>query len=214
MTVTDQMWARGASAPVTLPSAPAPPAPPTYFPPTTEGGRPGRGPRRRFPRWIVGTLVLVAVAAAGVGGGWALRGANTPDPAVASPSAAPTSETPTLTADEAKKQTCEAYDTIGTQWTAAYRTWLAALPPNWTWDDPAVKTVTATFDGVATQAAAQLSSLVAPSTPAEVSTAVQDVRSAIVSLAASHGKTAGSETTAKIDETMAKVDQANRVCGL
>ncbi len=216
----DQIWAHGATPPVTPPTgppAPVPPAPPTYFPPTGEGSSPpGPGPRRGFPRWIASGAVLVAVAAAGFAAGWALRGATdtrTPAPtAASSASAAPI--TPTLTPEAAKQQTCAAYDAIGRQWTASYKAWLAALPPGWTWDDPAVKSATATFDAAAISDAAQLGSLIAPNTPADVAAAVQDVRAAIVSLAASHGHTAGPETNTRIDETMAKLEQANKVCGL
>lgn len=218
MTVTDQMWARGASAPVTLPPAPAPPAPPTYFPPTAEGGRPGRGPRRRFPRWIAATVVLVAVAAAGIGG-WALRGATNADPVPppAAPTAAPSvpPQGGGLSPEQAKAQTCGAYKTLGTQWSGAYQKWLAALPQPWSWSDPVVKTATAEFDATATAVASQLAQLTAPNAPTDVTNAVRDVRLQIVDLAASHGQTGtGAETDAKLDAVDAAMATANRACGL
>lgn len=214
--MTDQMWARGATAPVTLPPAPAPPAPPTYFPPTAEGGRPGRGPGRRFPRWIAGIAVLVVVVAAGLGG-WALRGATDADPApTVTPTAAPSVPSQGgLTVDQAKAQTCGAYKTLGTQWSSAYQKWLAALPQPWSWNDPVVKTATAEFDATATSVASQLAQLTAPNAPADVTNAVRDVRLQIVDLAASHGQTGtGTETDAKLDAVDAAMATANRVCGL
>ncbi len=217
-TTPDQAWARGATTAITMPPiTPAPPPSPTYYPPVSggNGDQPGRGPRRRLPRWIAGAAALAVVAGAGIAGGWALRSHDTtPAPVAAPTSTAPAVVAPTLTPDEAKTQTCAAYKTIGLQWTSAYKAWLAALPPNWTWDDPAVKTATNTFDAAATQQAAQLNSLIAVNTPLDVANAVQGVRGAIVALAASHGNTTGSATNDKIDATMARLDDANKVCGL
>lgn len=217
VTTTDHAaWARGATASVTMPPAPAPPAPPTYFPPTAEGGRPGRGPRRRFPRWIAGVAVVVAVAGAGIGG-WALRGVTGTDPV---PQAVPTAEPSApseggLSLEQAKAQTCGAYKTLGAQWSSAYKTWLAALPQPWSWNDPVVKTATAEFDATATSVASQLAQLTAPNAPTDVTNAVRDVRLQIVDLAASHGQTGtGAETDAKLDAVDAAMATANKACGL
>lgn len=212
MTVTDQMWARGASAPITLPPAPAPPAPPTYFPPTTEGGRPGRGPRRRFPRWIAGIAVLVAVAAAGIGGGWALRGANAPESATQPTTTA--NAIPDFNPTDARKQSCDAYAALGTQWSQAYRAWLPAVSGvNWHWEDPPVADATKTFSAAQTQIVIQLRSLIAPGTPGDVSTAVNAYASSILSLGAALGNASGPDTTSRIDAVDAASAAANKVCG-
>ncbi|MEN4464381.1 hypothetical protein VXE65_20415 [Mycolicibacterium conceptionense] len=215
MTTTDHnVWARGATTSVVAPDT-APPAPPTYYPPTTEGGQPSPGgPRRKLPRWIATTAVIVAIGGAGVGG-WALRGTQSPAATPATPSASPTAAAPTLTAEQAKQQTCGAYKTLGTQWSAAYQKWLAALPQPWAWTDPAVKSATAEFDATATQVASQLAQLTAPGTPADVAATVRDVRLKIVDLAASHGQTGtGAETDAKIDAVDTAMAAANKVCGI
>ncbi|CAN5876351.1 hypothetical protein BH09ACT7_BH09ACT7_54370 [soil metagenome] len=211
VTTTDHAaWARGATAPVTLPPAPAPPAPPTYFPPTAEGGRPGRGPRRRFQRWIVAALVLVAVAAAGVGGGWALRGANTPESAT-QPSTA--NATPDLNPTDARKQTCDAYAALGTQWSQAYHAWLPSVSGvNWHWEDAPVADATRAFSEAQTQIVIQLRSLVAPGTPGDVSTAVNAYTSSILSLGAALGNASGPDTTSRIDAVDAASATANKVC--
>lgn len=216
MTTTDHTaWARGAATSASAPET-APPAPPTYYPPTAEGGQPSSpgGPRRKVPRWVGAAAVVVAIAGAGVGG-WALRGTQTPAPAPAAPSANPTAAAPALTADQAKLQTCGAYKTLGVQWSAAYQKWVGALPQPWSWTDPAVKTATAEFDATATQVASQLAQLTAPGTPADVANTVRDVRIKIVDLAASHGQTGtGAETDAKIDAVDAAMTAANRACGI
>lgn len=212
MTTTDHnVWARGAATSV-VPDT-APPAPPTYYPPTAEGGQPSPGgPRRKLPRWIGTAAVIVAIASAGVGG-WALRGTQASTPAA--PSVSPTAEAPALTSEQARQQTCGAYKTLGTQWSAAYQKWLAALPQPWAWTDPAVKSATAEFDAAATQVASQLAQLTAPGTPTDVAATVRDVRLKIVDLAASHGQTGtGAETDAKIDAVDTAMAAANKVCGI
>lgn len=213
--MTDQMWARGATAPVTLPPAPAPPAPPTYFPPTAEGGRPGRGPRSRFPRWIAGIAVLVVVAAAGVGGGWALRGANAPTSAAPTPSAQAPTGVSTFNPDQARARACDGFATIGTQWSAAYVQWLPNVSgPNWRWDDPTVKAATDRFAATESQVVTEINALVAPNTPADVAAAINAYTSAILAFAATHGTADGPQMSAKIDTIDAAVVSARQVCGL
>lgn len=215
---TDQAWARGATAPVTLPSAPAPPAPPTYFPPTAEGGRPGRGPRRRFPRWIVGTVVLVVVAAAGVGGGWALRGATTPEqaPPSAFPSTPGTANL--LTPAQAKQQACDGYATLGAQWSAGFTDWKAAVSAagdGWTWSTPGVKEATAKFFPSQTQMVSQLRGLVAPNTPVDVASTVNDYAAAVLGFTATQGTNlSGADINAKVDAINGAADSVIKACGL
>lgn len=215
MTTTDQsVWARGSTAAqVTLP---APPAPPTYHPPTAEGSSGGgRGPRRRIPRWISAIAVLAAITGAGIGG-WALRGATTPatNPATSTPSSAAPTPASALTPEQARDQACGAYRTLGLEWSAAYQTWLGSLPHPWTWTDPAVKTATAEFDRTAMSVASQLTQLTEPNTPANVTDSIRNVRLAIVALAASHGQTStGADTDSQIDAVDNSMAEATRVCG-
>jgi hypothetical protein len=122
---------------------------------------------------------------------------------------------PSLSLEQAKEQTCSAYKTLGIQWSAAYRTWLAALPQPWSWNDPVVKSATLAFDATATSVASQLGQLTAPTAPADVTDAVGDVQLRIVALAASHGQTGtGAETDAKLDAVDVAMATANRACGL
>jgi hypothetical protein len=158
-------------------------------------------------------LVLVIVAAAGVGSGWALRGANTPESAPAAPTTA-ANPTASLTPVDARKQTCDAYAALGTQWSQAYRAWLPAVSGlNWHWDDPPVTDATKTFSEAQTQIVIQLRSLIAPGSPPDVSTAVNAYASSILSLGAGLGNASGSETTSRIDAVDAAATAANKVCG-
>lgn len=152
---TDPGQAHSATPPVTPPVGPPVPAPPRHFPPTAQGSGPAsRGPQRRFTRWIVGGVVLVAVAAAGVASGWALRGAtSTQTPTTPSASRAPSGAGFDIA--QAKTQACNGYATAGTQWAR---------------DDPKVTAVTADFDTKQTQVAAQLAQLTDPNAPLTSST--------------------------------------------
>lgn len=215
MTTTDHnVWARGATTSVVAPDT-APPAPPTYYPPTTEGGQPSPGgPRRKLPRWIATTAVIVAIAGAGVGG-WALRGTQSPAATPATPSASPTAAAPTLTAEQAKQQTCDAYTMLGTQWNQAYHAWLPSVSGvNWRWDEPAVADATKSFSAAQAQIVIQLRALSVPGTPASVSTAVASYGDALLSLGAALGNASGTDTNARIDAVDAAAAAANRACGI
>lgn len=185
---TDPGQAHSATPPVTPPVGPPVPAPPRHFPPTAQGSGPAsRGPQRRFTRWIVGGVVLVAVAAAGVASGWALRGAtSTQTPTTPSASRAPSGAGFDIA--QAKTQACNGYATAGTQWARAYKEWLRTLSPGWRWNDPAVVDSTARFDTVANQAVLQMNGLIDPSTPSDVAQAIHGYTAAILAYAARHGR--------------------------
>ncbi len=196
----DQIWAHGTPPPM------GHSGPPAYFP-----------PRRTFPRGIVGAVVLVAVAAAGVAGGWALRGATTPQTSVTAPqqTTTPSGVAPSLTPDAARKQTCDAYLALGTQWNRAYHAWLPSVTgTNWRWDDPPVADATKTFAAAQTQIVTQLRSLIVPGTPNDVATAVYNYTTAILSLGAGLGNASGPDTTARIDAVDAASGAGNKACGV
>lgn len=190
--------------------APAPPTPPTYYPPTAESGR-GRGPRGQFPRWITAIAVLVAVFAAGFGG-WALRGATTPEPTpVATPE--PPGAANVLTPGQAKQQACDAFTTIGAQWADSYREWLPVVTtPGWRWTDPVVKEATDKFATKETRVVTQINALVAPTTPPDVRNAITDYTSAILTYAAGHGTASQTQMNAQEAAIDAAAAHANQVC--
>ncbi len=215
---SDAMWARGAVAHTVI----NPPQAPVYqYPPDNNAPGDG-GPRGRFPRFLLLLIAGIAILGLGIGGGWALRGATTPGattPGAIAPSpteAAPSTATAGgLSPAQAKQQACNAYQTLGNQWSNAYQQWLAALPKPWSWSDPAVQAATTRFDATATQVAAQLAALIDPKTPNDVASAITDVRLQIINLAASHGQTStGAETDAKLDAVDRSMAAANRVCGI
>lgn len=210
---SDAMWSRGAVAHTVI----NPPQAPVYqYPP--DNNAPGTGgPRGRFPRFLLLLIAGIAILGIGIGGGWALRGTTTPGAIAPSPTeAAPSTAAPGgLSPAQAKQQACNAYQTLGNQWSNAYQQWLAALPKPWSWSDPAVQAATTRFDATATQVAAQLAALIDPKTPNDVASAITDVRLQIVNLAASHGQTStGAETDAKLDAVDRSMAAANRVCGI
>ncbi|WP_255802289.1 hypothetical protein [Mycobacteroides abscessus] len=210
---SDAMWARGAVAHTVI----NPPQAPVYqYPP--DNNAPGTGgPHGRFPRFLLLLIAGIAILGIGIGGGWALRGTTTPGAIAPSPTeAAPSTAAPGgLSPAQAKQQACNAYQTLGNQWSNAYQQWLAALPKPWSWSDPAVQAATTRFDATATQVAAQLAALIDPKTPNDVASAITDVRLQIVNLAASHGQTStGAETDAKLDAVDRSMAAANRVCGI
>lgn len=216
-TTPDQAWARGATAAITMPPiAPTPPPPPTYYPPVSggNGDQPGRGPRRRFPRWIAGAAALAVVTGAGIAGGWALRSHDTaPAPVAVPTSTAPAVAAPTLTVDEAKTQACNGYATNATQWSRAYKQWLATLSPGWRWGDAAVTESTARFDATANQVVAQINGLIDPNTPSEVAKDIRAYTTAVLAYSASHGTADESQMHAQeraIDTAAAAADAA---CG-
>lgn len=210
---SDAMWSRGAVAHTVI----NPPQAPVYqYPP--DNNAPGTGgPRGRFPRFLLLLIAGIAILGIGIGGGWALRGTTTPGAIAPAPTeAAPsTAAAGGLSPAQAKQQACNAYQTLGNQWSNAYQQWLAALPKPWSWSDPAVQAATTRFDATATQVAAQLAALIDPKTPNDVASAITDVRLQIVNLAASHGQTStGAETDAKLDAVDRSMAAANRVCGI
>ncbi|OKH73689.1 hypothetical protein EB73_06630 [Mycobacterium sp. SWH-M3] len=206
MTTTDhEMWAHGAAASVTPAALTA--QPPIYNYPPDEPGPGPDGPRHKLPRWLPAAAV-VTIAAAGFGG-WLLRGTQADTAPAAAP---PTATVDPLTPDQAKQQTCGAYKTLGMQWSMAYQKWTKALPQPWTWDDPAVTAATSEFDTTATQVASQMTQLTEPGTPADVTSAVREVRLKIVDLAASHGQITTS-ADAKLDAVDQAMTMANQVCG-
>lgn len=219
-TTPDQAWARGATAAITMPPiAPAPPPPPTYYPPVSggNGDQPGRGPRRRLPRWIAGAAALAVVAGAGIAGGWALRSHDTtPAPVAAPTSTAPAAAAPTLTPDEAKTQACNAFSTAGTQWAAAYHdTWLPAVTASgWKWSDPQVKDAVTKFSSVETQVVTEINGLIAPSTPPDVVSAIHAYTSAILAYSAGHGAATQAEMNAQETAIDNAADRATKVCGI
>ncbi|SIA23301.1 hypothetical protein [Mycobacteroides abscessus] len=171
------------------------------------------GQRNNFPQFLL--IVIAGIAVLGLGVGCTIRGTT------AQNTIAPTSPEPTavaavgLTPAQAKQQSCDAYRTLGNQWSTAYQQWLAELPTPWSWNDPAVQTATTRFDTTATQVAAQLATLTDPHTPTEVASAITDVRLQIVNLAASHGQTStGAETDAKLDAIDRSMATANQICDL
>ncbi len=213
----NQIWAHGATPPVTAPVGPSFPGHPTYFPPTGGGNGPsGPGTKRAFPSWIVVAVALVAVAAAGVAGGWALRGATTsPTSATPPQPTTPSAAGPSLTPDAARKQTCDAYLALGTQWNRAYHAWLPSVSgTNWHWDDPPVTEATKTFAAAQTQVVTQLRSLIVPGTPTDVATAVYNYTAAILSLGAGLGNASGPDTNARIDAVDAASAAGNKACGV
>lgn len=210
---SDAMWSRGAVAHTVI----NPPQAPVYqYPP--DNNAPGAGgPRGRFPRFLLLLIAGIAILGIGIGGGWALRGTTTPGAIAPAPTeAAPTTAAAGgLSPAQAKQQSCNAYQTLGNQWSNAYQQWLTALPKPWSWSDPAVQAATTRFDATATQVAAQLAALIDPNTPNDVASAITDVRLQIVNLAASHGQTStGAETDAKLDAVDRSMANANRVCGI
>lgn len=213
----NQIWAHGATPPATPPTGPPNPTHPMHFPPTGGGsGLSGPGTKRGFARWIVGAVVLVAVAAAGVAGGWALRGATTSQTSATPPQqTTPSGTGPNLTPDAARKQTCDAYLALGTQWSRAYHAWLPSVSgTNWHWDDPAVTDATKTFAATQTQIVTQLRSLIVPGTPSDVTTAVYNYTAAILSLGAGLGNASGPDTNTRIDAVDAASAAGNKACGV
>lgn len=210
----NQVWAHGTTPPATPPTGPASPA---NFPPTGEGsGQHPLGSKRRFARWIVSGIVLVAVAVASAAGGWALRGANTPHrTATTPPPPTPSATGPSLTPDAARKETCDAYVAEGTQWNRAYHAWLPSVKHlNWHWDDPDVTEATKTFASTQTQIVTQLRSLIVPGTPSDVATAVYNYTSAILYLGAGLGNASGTDTNARIDGVDAAAAVGDKACGV
>lgn len=192
-----------------------PPSPLYQYPP--DNNVPGAsGPRGRTRRFLLIAGIAIIGVGIGIGGSWVFRSTTQSSIAPTPTEAAdPAAAAGGLSPAQAKLQACNAYRTLGNQWSASYQDWLAALPTPWSWSDPAVQTATTRFDAAATQVAAQLAALIDPHTPAEVSSAITDVRLQIVDLAASHGQTStGVETDARLDAVDRSMATANRVCGI
>jgi hypothetical protein len=202
----EQIWAHGATPPVTPPVRPPAPIP----------SAPGSGPPRRFTRWIAGGAVLVAVAAAAFAGGWAQRGATTP--ATLPTRQLDTGTSNVLTSDQAKKQACDGYAALGAQWSAGYIDWDAAVRAKgdgWTWSSPGVKEATAKFFPAQAQIVTQLRGLVAPNTPTDVATAVNNYAAAVLAFAATQGTNlSGPDIDTKVTAINAAADSVLKVCGL
>lgn len=192
-----------------------PPSPLYQYPP--DNNVPGAsGPRGRPRRFLLIAGIAILGICIGIGGSWVFRSSTqssiAPTPTKAADTAAAAGG---LSPAQAKLQACNAYRTLGDQWSTAYQEWLAALPTPWSWSDPPVQNATTRFDAAATQVAAQLTALIDPHTPAEVSSAITEVRFQIVNLTASHGQTStGAETDAKLDAVDRSMETANRVCGI
>lgn len=206
MTTTDQAWAPGANT--QMPAVDPAPPPPTHLSPCSEGEQPAR-----WRRWVVVAAAIAVVAGAGVGG-WVLRGVTTSEPiAEPRPIAEPGPTAAGLSSAEARKQTCDAYAALGTQWSQAYQAWLPAVSGvNWHWNDSAVADATKVFSQTQTQIVIQLRTLIAPNTPTDVSNAVNDYASAILSLGAALGNASGADTNGRIDAIDAASAAADKIC--